>query len=443
MTDDDDWDIDEETPIIHQKTIHVIVLVAILIIASVGTFLLLSDDEEDFPSEANEPKLHAGMDWWFHEEAYLFDYDTGSNKSYDYDYMMNSVKGVSMYHGKETYSINRFSAFREMTRHTGNGTDHLLVSNLNEIDNDGFEYVIYDFPLKNGKQWYWTDRDDNNRSNVCTVVKDVETLDGTYDTFRIRMRWFETNGDWRRVYRQDIYYSPDLGYMVKMVTMRDSYYDGDLSSSTSHSFTLVVHGNVDSDGDGLSDAGEKWFGTDPRERDTDLDGMDDLADCISLFDHGLSVNLTHVSTDDNVESFEEVNLFGEEDGADFYFDISNDETDDVLVTDPIENTDTTELDIIYRIDVPDDEYSIYIEINCLDSDDGNADDEMDISRDGPQVYLLMRFQPAIQRLRSNNNVPPDDELELDLEHEANGDGSGDYDATLRFIVSEVDMRTYG
>jgi hypothetical protein len=32
---------------------------------------------------------------------------------------------------------------------------------------------------------------------------------------------------------------------------------------------------------------------------------------------------------------------------------------------------------------------------------------------------------------------PDDEIEFDVEKEVMGNGDGDYDATLRFIVSEV------
>ncbi len=441
MTEDEDWDFDEETTSESPKPILVIVLVAVLIIASVGTFLILRDDD-DFPSEAKAPKLRAGMDWWFKSEETIIDHETGSSEIFAKDYVMIGVKEITSHGGKEAYAINTFDAIRATTRHYSNQTAYLSTENLNGLDDEGNEYVLFDFPLKDGKTWNWIDEHDNNRTYVCRAVRDVKTQDGTYDTYWVRINWTEEDGDNRDVYTQDVYYSPELGYLVKSVSMYSHYENDDPTTTEIWYGILVAHGTSDSDGDELSDTGEKWFGTDPGKKDTDSDGYDDLVDFVPLFDVGLSLNLTHVSTDDDVESIQEVNLFGEEEGADFFFDLSNNDNSDVLVTDPIENSDSSDLDIVYRINISDDIYTTTIDVNCFDADDGTADDEMDVTMNDNFVTLQLRFNIYNRNLRISGVGSPEGELELDVEQEAYGDGNGDYDATLHFIVSEVDMANY-
>ena len=441
MTEDDDWDIEEETTNARPKTIHVIVLVAVLIIASVGTFLVLRDDD-DFPSEAKAPKLKPGMDWWYHVEVINVNHETGEEETTDRDYRMIGVKEITTRGGKEAYALNFFDAVPTMNRHNRNRTEYRSVANLNYLDADGNEEVLYDFPLKDGKQWSWLDDNDNNRSYVCKTVKNVETIDGSYDTYRVRMNWTDVSGDIRDEYRYDYYYSPKLGYFVKGEFRSDTYEDGELLNTNTWYYNLAVHGTSDSDGDGLSDSGEKWLGTDPGKTDTDSDGVTDLVDFVPLFDVGLSLNLTHISTSEDVETLQEVNLFGEEEGADFFFDLSNNDNSDVLVTDPIENSDASDLDIIYRINISDDIYATTIDVDCFDADDGNADDEMDITMDSNVVTLHIRFNIYRRNLLIVGIGSPEGDLELDVEQEAYGDGNGDYDATLRFIVSEVDMENY-
>jgi len=441
MTDDEDWDFDEEPATYRPKTIKVIVLVIVLIIASVGSFLILRD-EDDFPSVAKAPNLQVGMDWWYQREESIINTETGNVESLEIDYSVKSVKAITSYQGKEAYNIQSLDVNRTTTRHSSNHTEYISVQNLNRLDDDGNEYVVFDFPLKDGKQWNWIDNGDNNRTYICKTVKDVKTLDGTYDTYRVRVNWSDEDDDWRFVYRSDYYYSPKLGFMVKRITQYDFYDNGDLSSTIILVDNLVAHGTSDSDGDGLSDNGEKWFGTDPVKKDTDSDGFDDLVDIVPLFDFGISVNLTYVSTEEDVESIAEVTLFGEEEGADFYFELSQANGDDLLETDPIRNSDTSDLDIIYRIDIPDDTDEVNIDIECWDADDGTADDVMDISMDEDVSYLELEFRLFYNWLRLPHVPYPEGVLELDVEQEVYGNGNGDYDATLRFIGSVVDMEIY-
>ena len=57
---------------------------------------------------------------------------------------------------------------------------------------------------------------------------------------------------------------------------------------------LIVGGcNVDTDGDGLSNRGERQFGTDPQIVDTDGDGLNDYEEW------GLGTNGTEADTDDD------------------------------------------------------------------------------------------------------------------------------------------------
>ena len=442
MTEDDDWNFEEETTTDRPKTLLVICLVAVVIIAGLGSFLVLRDDEDEFPSEAKAPKLHAGMDWWYHQEENNVDHETGDNETIDYGFTMLGIIGLTSHGGKEAYVINWFDVIDTTTRHSSNNTGYITVQDLNGLDDDGNEYVSYDFPLKDGKKWNWIDDDGNNRSYICKEFRDVKTLDGTYNTYRVRMTYTEEGTDWSVDYRNDYYYSPELGYMVKGVFRYDFYDNGELTSTITRFINLVSHGTSDSDGDGISDAGEIWFGTDPNRRDTDSDGLIDSVDFVPLFDLGLTINLTHIRTDEDVESVDEVTLFGEEEGADFFFDFSNNDNDDVLTTDPIENTDTSDLDITYKINLSDNFYHTRIEIRCFDADDGNDDDEMDITIDNNHVTLILEFNIYERSLEIRDVDPPDGKLELNVEQEVYGNGNGDYDATLRFIVSEVDMENF-
>jgi len=410
----------------------VIALVAVVIIAGMSSFFILRDDDDEngFPSEAKAPKLHVGMEWWYHVEENIVDHETGDNETYDIGSTRKAVVELTSYGGKEAYAIDHFDAKKETTRHSESTRFYTSVNTLNLLDDEGNESVVFNFPLSDGKQWNWTDDDENDRTYVCNAFMGVETFDRTYDTYRIRMRWSEENGALRWEYRYDIYYSPELGYTVRVDEMADIYHTGDPYRTETRYYNLASYGTSDSDGDGLSDAGETWFGSDPSIEDTDSDGLSDLDDCVPLFDIGHLLTLTYVSTDEDVESFVEVSVYGEEEGADFYFQLTNDETDDEIVTDPIENTDTSDLSIIYRIDSSDERNYINMFIRCYDADDGNADDEIDISPDDMNWVLTLRFH-----LLENNFL-------LDSEHEMNGNGDGDYDATLRFIVSEVDMEIY-
>lgn len=442
MTDNDDWDFENEEETNNSRKVQIMVLAAILITASVGSFLILREDDDGFPSEVNAPKLQIGMDWWYHVEENVINHHSGSNETDDRGDTMMGIIEITSYGGKEAYAFNWFDVIRTTTRHSSNHTEYMSVENLNGLDDDGNEYVVYDFPLKDGKQWNWIDDDENNRTYVCRAFRDVKTLDGTYDTYRVRINWSEGNDEVRFEYRNDYYYSPELGYMVKAV-FRSVYYDSnDLNSTKTFYYNLVSHGTSDSDGDRLSDRGETWFGSDPEKKDTDLDGLDDLMDMVPLFDIGVSVNLTQVSTDEDVESIEETTVFGEEEGADFYFDLSNNDNDDVLVSDIIEDSDTSDLDIVYRIDISDDIYFITVDVRCFDADDGNADDVMDITMDPDWERLLLDFNIYQRSLEIRGVDPPDNELELDVEQEVYGDGGGDYDATLRFTFSEVNMEDY-
>jgi len=442
MTEDEDWQIDNNEGTRNSRKVLIMVLVAVLIVASVSSFLILlgDDKEDDLPSKAQVPSLQVGMDWWYHREHRTIVYDTGINETYDWNYYQRMVRNISTINGKSAYGISSIYVNNTSTRHSNSLEYYLSIDDLNPINEQGEEFVTFDFPLFDGKRWNWTDEDDNNITYVCNTYKNVKTTAGTYHTYRVRMTWSIEDGDEREEYTHDYYYSPKLKYLARGEYRMDFYSDDALRWSGIDYLDFVIRGTSDADNDGLSNTGESWFGTDPAEKDTDSDGFDDLADHVPLFDLGLSVNLTHVSTDENVESIEEVTLFGEEDGADFYFDLSNDDNDDVLVTDPIENTDNTDLDIFYQIDISDDTFLVDIEVMCLDADDGNADDDMDISLADPEHVLILEFNTYSRRLHIPHIPAPEGELELDVEEEMYGNGNGDYDATLRFIVSEVDMK---
>jgi len=420
-----------------------VVLATVLIAASIRSYVILvgEDDEDDFPSKAKVPSLRVGMDWWYNIKERIIDHDTGTNETYDRNYYQIMVRNITTINGMNAYGISSIEAIQTITRHSNSMESYLSIDNLNHINDMGEEFVMFDFPLFDGKRWNWIDEDGNNITYICKTYKNIETTAGTYDTYHVRSTWSEEEGDERDVYINDYYYSPKLKYIARGEYRMDHYSDDALTVTLISFLDLVLYGTSDSDNDGLSNTGESWFGTDPEEKDTDSDGLDDLGDYIPLFDLGLSINLTYVSTDENVESIDEVTIYGEEDGADFYFDLSNDDNDDVLVTDPIENTDATDLDIQYKIDVFDDTYILWIWIKCFDDDNDNTDDEIDISEDSDNQEFIMRFTPSLQMLKKEGDSPGNNELELGVQHEVTGNGNGDYDATLRFVVSEIDMAT--
>ena len=448
MTEDDDWDYEgeeeEEEPGTSRKLI-IMAVVAVLIIASLGSYLVLMDDDDDeLPSKVNVPSLHVGMDWWHHLELQTVDHVLGTSKTEDWGIQQIMVRNRTTLNGRDAYGMSSIDEINTTTtRHSDSMEFYLSAEGLNSMDGEGETFVIFDFPLFDGKTWNWTDEHDENVTYICNTFRDVVTTCGTYDTYRIRMTWIEDEGNDRGEFTYDYYYSPKLMYLAKAEMKVDYYEDNALAVTETIIADLFLHGTSDSDNDGLSNEGEKWFGTNSNLKDTDSDGLDDLEDHVPLLDIGLSINLTYVSTDDNVESIEETTLLGEQNGADFYFDLSNDNNDDTLVTDPIDNSDSSELDIIYRIDVSDDEKYVYFSIDCFDVDENNADDEMDISpSDMGSPELLIRLRLIDRRLHIVEADPPEDRMELGVEKEVIGNGDGDYDATLRLIVSEIDMALY-
>lgn len=452
MADEEDWDYEdgggqggEEEGTGPSKRLIVVIIVGVLVIASVGSYVVLreEDDDEELPDQAKLPTLRAGMDWWYHGVQTTTFHDTGEVDRDDLDHAQIMVMETTIYGGKSAYKMSTIEAINSTTRHSANHTSYWSQNSLNSIvSSDGEETMFFNFPLSDGKRWNWTNHQDDNVSSVCNTYREIATPAGTYDTYRLRSSWIENEGDNRNEQTLDYFYSPSISWLAKMEMKVDYYTDNALAWTTMETYELVVHGTSDSDNDGLSNQGEKWFGTNPGKADTDGDGLSDLEDHAPLLDVGLRIHLTHVNTTDNVESLEETLLFGEQAGADLYFNLSNEETDDVLETEPMENTDDEDLNIQYTFDVPDDGYSVYISIESFDHDSNDPDDTMDITPDDFESRLQLEYRLFPKQIKVDHVDPPDDEMEFDVEKEVSGNGNGDYDATLRFIVSEIDIRDY-
>lgn len=442
---DDDDDGGEEEGQGASRRLLIVIIVGVLVIASVGSYVVLreEDEDEELPDEVRVPTLHVGMDWWFDAHGTTTFHDSGEVETMDLHTPQVMVKEKMSYGGKSAYMITSIEAENSTTRHSENDTYYWSMDTLNFIESsDGDETMLFNFPLYDGKTWNWTDHQENNITSVCNIYRNIVTLAGTFDTYRLRATWVEDEGPNRREITLDYYYAPVLSWLAKLESTYDYYVDNALAWTDLVTYDLVLHGTSDSDNDGLSNQGEKWFGTNPGKADSDSDGLSDLEDHAPLLDVGLRIHLTHVNTTDNVESLEETLLFGEQAGADLYFNLSNEETDDVLETEPMENTDDEDLNIQYTFDVPDDGYSVYISIESFDHDSNDPDDTMDITPDDFESRLQLEYRLFPKQIKVDHVEPPDDEMEFDVEKEVSGNGNGDYDATLRFIVSEIDIRDY-
>ena len=94
MVEDEDWDFDENVATSRLNRIQVMVLVIVIVIGSMGSYILLRDNEDEFPSKAMVPNLRAGMDWWYHIEENSVDHQSGENETEDLNFTMISVNDL-------------------------------------------------------------------------------------------------------------------------------------------------------------------------------------------------------------------------------------------------------------------------------------------------------------------------------------------------------------
>jgi len=189
--------------------VSIVIFIAFLLILAIIGGLFFYKDTSEVP-EADVPVWEIG-DTWTYEDTRLLDDESIETGFYVYD--------INSYEGEEFYLTQDFTS-------TNICYGAISTSDLNPITRDmygdggkyftGMENKRFDFPLKVGKSWLFTDFENNTFSFNVNKHDNVEVPAGNFDTFKITQTNVET-GNTERIY----YYSEEVNYIVKEVVYQD------------------------------------------------------------------------------------------------------------------------------------------------------------------------------------------------------------------------------
>ena len=400
-------------------------LVAVLVMTGF-TGCLFDDD----PS-ADRPTWSTGYDWWY--SSYGYAEGEGETVEVWGESHQRYVNGTTTVGGVEAYSlIHTDTNNSRLNLDPGAQEENFWsVGSLNPVDAEtGEDGVLFKWPLEDDKKW--SGSQDNASYNASVEFKEEFRVPaGRFDAFKVTIRFDVITEDNITIHpRLEYYYAEDVRFTIREDTIIEVYENGTFYGRAIERYELLAYGHSDSDGDGISDGGERWLGTNPKVSDTDGDGTPDGADFTPLLDLQVAVELRHFSTSDDCEPLLEENLDGETNGCDVFFIVDNTATTDELETNPSANQDTFTMVELYEVDVPDDLGIFSLRVRAWDEDSSSADDTLDISLAGGEALTLSYdVYSGVWREAGTSNV-----LAPGEEHSTSGGGGGNYDGTLTFYL---------
>lgn len=409
----------------------VMALLAVVVIglASAGAYVFVIKG----PAEADRPTWKAGYDWWYDSYYYFEDNETVEEETGGV--YLHSYNGTQERNGTRVYSLREMDVNNSRLDQSSFGQMYLSVANLNPIDSEtGDEIPLYKWPLSDGKSWSYDYEDNATARATVKFNEKLKVPAGTFEAYHISHKISGEEDNIVLTMTFDYYYSAKVKANVRQEVTFEIYEDNSLVAKSIQRQELLAYGLSDSDGDGLSDGGERWLGSDPGQADTDGDGVEDGADYTPLFDLQVALELRRFATTDDCESFTETTVWGETEGCDIYFIVDTTATADNLETNPVMNQDNFDMEVLFEVDVPDDLDSFDLRVEAWDDDssgDGN-DDDVDVSEGGGaalglsyEVFENDWRDGAFNRYQSGN------------EYTTSGDGGGNHDGDLTFFLDDT------
>lgn len=401
----------------------VLALVAVLVMTGF-TGCLFDDD----PS-ADRPTWNTGYDWWY--SSYGYTEVEGQTEEGWGESHQRYVNGTTTVGGVEAYSLIRTNTNNSRLNLGEQEEEFWSVGGLNPVDAEGGEgATLFKWPLEDDKKWRGSEENASYNASV-EFMEEFRVPAGRFDAFKVTLRFDAITEDNLTIrLRLEYYYAEKVRFTIREDNIIEVYENGTLYGREIERCELLAYGHSDGDGDGISDGGERWLGTNPKVSDTDSDGTPDGADYTPLLDLQVAVELRHFSTSDDCEPILEENMGGETNGCDVFFIVDNTATTDELVTTPSANQDNFDMVELYEVDVPDDLGFFSLRVRAWDDDSDSSDDTLDISQAGG-VALTLSYEVYADVWReggTGNNLAPGEE------HSTSGSGGGNYDGTLTFYL---------
>lgn len=411
-----------------------IILALLVVISSISFYWLVLQNES-----AERPDWEEGYDWWYNSyfENDGFDGQTGKGWEQSYQrYVVDTTKK----NDTPAYEIREmeFNGSRLNVRFASQDYWSLGLTVLDDLgipEGNNFKW-----PLEESKSWRFLSETYNYSAKV-EKMEDVNVPAGTFESFKVVHRYDPIElEDGRLELVNTLFYSDDAKNIVRYESLIKGWdVNGTYIGSHFQRDELVAYGFSDKDGDGLSDMGERFFGTRPDESDSDGDGFKDGFDIVPHLDMSVYIDLVYISVDtnDGCEPLDE-GLLGEGDGCDTFLRYGISTSDDTLPeqdTAVIQDSDATSLEVRLEHDVDDDLSYVRFDLEAFDDDSnsGDTDDTLDIwPAIGPGATFYYYLYPDQWYSPWEGRHEPNSELIF------SGNGDGDYDADLTLVLAYHD-----